>query len=189
MRTANCARTAVAAIATLALAVTQLGCLEPGSASERLERLRAGRTSNVAAATRRAAPDFELTDLAGAPVRLSDHRGKVVLLNFWATWCPPCVREIPDLIALREELTPARVEVIGVSLDTAGPEVVSKFVQEHGMTYPTAIDTSGVAALYGGVTGIPTTFVIDANGGIAETIVGIRSKADFLAAVNKASKG
>jgi thiol-disulfide isomerase/thioredoxin len=112
-----------------------------------------------------------------------------VLLNFWATWCPPCVGEIPDLIALRQEFGADRVEVLGISLDTVSEDVVREFVRARGMPYPVAIDATGVAASYGGVTGIPTTFVIDAEGRIAESIVGARTKAGFLAAVSNASKG
>jgi len=176
------------------MAVALLGCLEPGTAADRLARMRAGRPTNAVATAdgatvRRTAPDFELTDLSGARIRLSDFRGKVVLLNFWATWCPPCVREIPDLIAIREEVGPDRVEVLGVSLDRKGRDVVVDFVEARGMTYPVAIDTAGVAGLYGGVTSIPTTFVIDAEGRIAQSFVGAPSKAGFLAAVSNASKG
>ncbi|MEO2005156.1 MAG: TlpA disulfide reductase family protein, partial [Candidatus Poribacteria bacterium] len=120
--------------------------------------------------------------------RLADYRGKVVLLNFWATWCPPCVREIPDLVALRKELGPEQVEILGISLDTVEDDV-REFVRQRGVTYPAAVDTAGVSAMYGGVSSIPTTFVIDADGGIAEKIVGSRSKSGFKAAVERASKG
>jgi cytochrome c biogenesis protein CcmG, thiol:disulfide interchange protein DsbE len=194
MRIAKPAIAVMASVAALAMTVALLGCLEPTSAADRLARQRAGRPT-IARATadgatiRSEAPDFELKELSGGTMRLSDYRGKVVLLNFWATWCGPCVREIPDLIALRAELGPDRIEILGVSLDTMGESVVAEFVQAHGMTYPVAIDTSGVAARYGGIRGIPTTFVIDAEGRIAESIVGAPTKATFLAAVSNASKG
>ncbi|MBT3269203.1 TlpA family protein disulfide reductase [Candidatus Poribacteria bacterium] len=172
-------------IALLATVSTLLACGAPHENA----RPPATATKVVALGARQTAPDFELVDLAGAPLRLRDHRGKVVLLNFWATWCPPCVREIPDLMTLREELGADRVEVLGISLDTLGVDVVRKFAQERGIAYPTAVDTQGVSAKYGGVSSIPTTFVIDADGGLVEKIVGMRSKKQFLAAVERASKG
>lgn len=168
-------------VAALLVAV---GC--GGSADEARPK---GAAPAASVAARRPAPDFALTDITGAPLRLADHRGKVVLLNFWATWCPPCVREIPDLVALREELGPDRVEVLGISLDTTGEDGVREFVRRHGVTYPVAVDTANVSASYGGVSGIPTTFVIDAEGRVVKTIVGPRSKSGFMQAVERASKG
>ena len=144
--------------------------------------------ATIGGANRPTAPDFTLTDLSGAPLRLADYRGKVVLLNFWATWCAPCVREIPDLVALRKELGPDQVEILGISLDTEEDDV-REFVRQRGVTYPAAVDTAGVSAMYGGISSIPTTFVIDADGGIAEKIVGSRSKRGFKTAVERASKG
>lgn len=172
-------------IALLAIAAAAVACGGPTDTTK---------TAATAAAVpahpaRQTAPDFDLLGISGTPVRLSDYRGKVVLLNFWATWCPPCVTEIPDLVALREELGTERVEVLGISLDTAGDDAVRAFARERGMSYPTAVDTEQVSAMYGGVPSIPTTFVIDTHGGVVEKIVGPRSKSQFIAAVERASKG
>jgi cytochrome c biogenesis protein CcmG/thiol:disulfide interchange protein DsbE len=172
-------------IALLAIAAAAVACGGPTDTA----KPPASATPVTARPARQAAPDFGLVGLSGAPLRLSDYRGKVVLLNFWATWCPPCVTEIPDLVALREELGTERVEVLGISLDTAGADAVRAFARERGMSYPTAVDTAQVSAMYGGVPSIPTTFVIDTHGGVVEKIVGPQSKSQFIAAVQRASKG
>jgi peroxiredoxin len=118
------------------------------------------------------APAFELVTLAGDILDSTDYRGKVVLLNFWATWCGPCVREIPDLIRLGNDMADQGVAVLGISVDTTGPAQVGAFVQRYGMDYPVAIADHATRAMYGGISSIPTTFVIDANGVITQKIVG-----------------
>lgn len=105
------------------------------------------------------APNFELERVRGGTFRLSDQRGKVVVLNIWATWCPPCREEIPDLIAIQDEMR-EQVVVAGVSIDTGDPADVQAFAEEFGINYPVVIDTEK----YGPILGIPTTFLIDASG-------------------------
>ena len=101
------------------------------------------------------APDFVLQTLAGDSLRLSDLRGQVVLLNFWATWCAPCIEEIPELIALHDELSPHGFTVIGISLDPEGAELVQPFTERFGITYPIPLDIEGsVAESYGGRMGL-----------------------------------
>ena len=119
------------------------------------------------------APDFTLPTLAGDSLRLSDLRGQTVLLNFWATWCAPCVQEIPELIALHDELSPHGFTVVGVSLDQEGADLIRPFTERLGITYPIPIDDGSTAEAYGGVWALPTTYVIDPDGEIQQRVVGL----------------
>ena len=119
------------------------------------------------------APNFALPQLGSKILRLSDYRGRVVLLNFWATWCPPCRAEIPDLNKLQSELGPAGLEVIGISLDEDGFESVRPFAEEFDVAYPLVVDDGTVAAQYGSIQGLPTTFVVDRNGQIVRRVTGL----------------
>ncbi|MEB3186899.1 MAG: TlpA disulfide reductase family protein [bacterium] len=119
------------------------------------------------------APDFTLPRSGDArPVSLSDFKGKVRLVNFWATWCPPCRAEIPAFIELRHQLAGRPFEIIGIALDREGDEAVSPFIREHGMDYPVVIGDSGVTRAYGGIRGIPTTFLLDRQGKVVHRWVG-----------------
>jgi thiol-disulfide isomerase/thioredoxin len=119
-----------------------------------------------------AIPDFSLTDLNGRVVNSADLRGKVVLMNFWATWCPPCRAEIPDLIKLQEKYRDQLV-VVGVSEDEGPIDPVRAFVAEQRMNYPVAMTTPELRKIFRGVTALPTTFVIDREGKIAQKHVGL----------------
>jgi thiol-disulfide isomerase/thioredoxin len=112
------------------------------------------------------APDFELLDLDGEPFRLSDHRGKVIVLNFWATWCPPCRAEIPAFIRLQDELREEGVLFVGISLDDEGLAAVAPFAAARGINYPILPMGHAVAARFGGVHALPTTILIDRDGQI-----------------------
>jgi thiol-disulfide isomerase/thioredoxin len=116
--------------------------------------------------------------------------GKVVLLNIWATWCGPCKREIPDLIEIATELAPKGVVVVGVSVDEDDRKLklVKNYVEKAQINYLNIIDNTAheIAAAYGGITSIPTTFIIDRNGNIVEKIVGMRSKAVFMSSLARA---
>jgi thiol-disulfide isomerase/thioredoxin len=116
--------------------------------------------------------DFSLTDLNGRVVNSADLRGKVVLMNFWATWCPPCRAEIPDLIKLQEKYRDQLV-VVGVSEDEGPIDPVRAFVAEQRMNYPVAMTTPELRKIFRGVTALPTTFVIDREGKIAQKHVGL----------------
>lgn len=111
------------------------------------------------------APDWELAGLDGKPIKLSDYKGRVVLLNFWATWCPPCRKEIPTFTALQKEYDERGVVVIGVSLDQGGTAAVRSFAERMGINYPIMIGDEHIQATYG-IQAIPTTFVIDRAGNI-----------------------
>lgn len=110
------------------------------------------------------APAWTLKNPDGRTVRLADFRGKVVLLNFWAAWCPPCRKEIPGLVALQARYGSLGLTVVGVSMDTE--EVAASFAKSLGINYPVVFGTPLVAATYGGVAVVPTTFVIDRAGKI-----------------------
>lgn len=129
------------------------------------------------------APQFTLTDIEGNPVSLSKLRGKVVILDFWATWCPPCRMEIPDLIALQKQYGSQGLQIIGIGLDEKN--TVASFVKQHGINYPVAIGTDEVSNLFGGISGIPTTFIIDKQGNIQNKFEGYTKKNVFEKEIKK----
>lgn len=115
-------------------------------------------------ADRRPIPEFQLKNLAGETVGTADLKGKVVLLNFWATWCPPCRAEIPDFIELQRELGPKGFEVVGISLDDKGAVVVQPFAQQQRINYTMLVGGHPVAQQFGGIRAIPTSFLVDKHG-------------------------
>ena len=119
------------------------------------------------------APDFALEDLKGNTLRLEELRGKVVLLNFFATWCGPCRMEIPELIKLHKRFNAKGLEVVGISLDMEGAAALKPFVKNHGITYPILLGTRKVIVDYGNINAIPTSVLIDRNGMIAKFFVGM----------------
>jgi peroxiredoxin len=131
------------------------------------------------------APAFTLQDLNGKTVSLADFKGKVVILDFWATWCPPCIKEIPDFIELYERYKDKGFEMLGISLDQAGISVVQSFAQKNKINYPIMMTDGQVHNAYGGITSIPTTFVIDPAGNIRKKYVGYVEKAVFEADIKK----
>ncbi|MFN2476416.1 MAG: TlpA family protein disulfide reductase [Chthoniobacterales bacterium] len=131
------------------------------------------------AATQKAAPDWQLKDLDGKSVKLSDFKGKVVILNFWATWCPPCRKEIPTFVSLQKQYADNGLVIVGVSLDEKGPGVVKPFVAKMGINYPVVMGDPKTAAEYGGIGVVPTTFIIDRNGKLAAQHEGDAERATF----------
>lgn len=126
------------------------------------------------------APDFALATLEGDTLRLTDLRGQVVLLNFWATWCAPCRQEIPDLNAMHTDYAAEGFLVVGVSEDEGGFADVEPFAAEFEIPYPLVVDERGqLAEAYGGVWGLPTSFLIDQEGRIARRILGIVKPEDL----------
>ena len=134
------------------------------------------------------APDFSLVNVAdGKPVTLSKLRGKVVLVDFWATWCPPCRMTIPHLMDLQKEYGGKRFTVVGISLDQQGESVVKPFYDAWKMNYPVVIDQDGsVARNYGGIRSIPTGLLIDRGGRVITGFVGYRPKDEIEGLVKKA---
>jgi peroxiredoxin len=127
------------------------------------------------------APNFSWKDSMGNVIDLDNFRGKVTLVNFWATWCGPCKRELPDLISLNAELADRGVKVIGVSTDRGSNAVedVRSFAKEHSITYQIVISNDDLEKAFGNVNFLPTSFIVDANGKIVQTYVGPRSKSFF----------
>ena len=127
----------------------------------------------------RPAPAWELKDVDGKSVHSTNYAGQVVLLTFWATWCPPCKMEIPGLIGLQKKHEKSGFSVVGISLDEAGAKVVKPFVKEYGINYPIAIGDEKVVRDFGGVDAIPKTFLIDRQGTIVAGFLGFTSDAEF----------
>lgn len=113
------------------------------------------------------APDFTLKDSEGKPFTLSDHRGQIIVLNIWATWCGPCRKEIPDFIKIQKELRDKGVLFVGVSIDRKGWKVVRPFIKKFGINYPIMVDNGTVFRKYGPFRAIPVTFIITRKGKIA----------------------
>lgn len=164
------AATVTAAALTIAItAVAATGC---------------SRSGNVKAAVkpandRKPAPDFTLKDASGATLKLSDYHGKVVLLNFWATWCGPCQIEIPWFMDFQKEYKDKDFAVLGVSFDDDGWKSVKPFIEQKKLNYRIAIGNDEISTLYGGLDSLPTTFIIDRDGRIAAMHVGLVSKSEY----------
>lgn len=119
-----------------------------------------------------AAPVFSVRTIEGREVSSASLRGKVTIVNFWATWCAPCRAEIPDLIALQEKYRD-QLQVIGISEDEAGVDVVKRFAAEHEMNYPIAMSSPELETLFPGIAALPTSFIIDREGRVVQKHVGI----------------
>lgn len=134
------------------------------------------------AANRKPAPDFTVTGLNGTPWRLADHRGDVVLLNFWATWCPPCREETPGLVHLANSFTSGGFSVVGISMDDGAPQAVREFASQYRIPYTIAMPPDNFV-LSSAVQALPTTLLIDKQGRVAKTYVGGASESVFRADV------
>jgi len=129
---------------------------------------------------RKPAPEFALKDADGKTVHLADYKGKVVLLDFWATWCAPCKIEIPWFMEFEQQLKDRGFAVVGVSMDEDGWSVVKPYLQEMKINYRILLGNEQVGNIYGGVESLPTTFLIDRQGKIASVHIGLdRGKEDF----------
>ena len=135
------------------------------------------------------APDWSLQDLTGKTIKLSDFKGKVVILDFWATWCPPCRAEIPHFVDLQKQYKDQGLVIIGMSLDEGGNAVVAPFAKKQNINYPVVIGNQDIAQQYGGVQGIPTTFVIDPSGNIVSRHEGFTDPSVFEGEIKKILPG
>jgi peroxiredoxin len=120
------------------------------------------------------APDFALPDIEDKMVRLTEYRGKVVLLHIWATWCPVCVEEMPSIRRLYQEMKGEDFEILAVSIDASGAEVVLPFMKKHRLNFTSLTDPKNAIKNIYQTTGVPESFIIDKNGRIAEKILGPR---------------
>src|SRR5438034_3812996 len=129
-------------------------------------------TSNSSVENVRPAPQFSLANLDGKNVSLKDFADKVMVVDFWATWCGPCREEIPHLNKLYENYRGKGLVVAGISMDAEGPEVVKQFAKELRMEYPVVMGDENVQQDFGGIVGLPTTFIIDRKGNIVKKYTG-----------------
>jgi peroxiredoxin len=125
---------------------------------------------------RQKAPNFSLQTQNGKVIELSKLKGKVVLMNFWATWCPPCRAEIPDLIEVYNTYKSKGFEIVGIALDEDGWSKVAPYIEEVKINYPVVLGSTKVVQQYGGIEAIPTTFIVDKKGYIVASQVGLLSK-------------
>src|SRR4030088_1291870 len=145
---------------------------------------RTGSTPRIAKST--VAPYFSLESLDGKSVRLSDLRGKAVLLNFWATWCGPCKIEMPWFVELQNQYGAQGLQIIGVAMDDASKEDIAKFAKDMGVNYPILIGKEAVGDAYGGVPALPESFFIGRDGKLVDNIIGLKGKGEIEDAVKKA---
>jgi peroxiredoxin len=159
--------TLVAAIFCAATASSLLASIDQ-KRNQRSTRIVSNRSTRNTAAfqTATSAIDFELTDLAGKQVKLSDYRGKVVLVNFWATWCGPCQYEIPIFVELKRKFHKRGLEVIGISMDEGSQEQMVEFVRQYEINYPVVMGAFAKLDAFGQISDLPTSFIIDRNGRI-----------------------
>ncbi len=118
------------------------------------------------------AQDFILPALTGNDVKLSDYKGKVVFLNIWATWCPPCRDEMPSMESLYRRLKGRNFELLAVSIDRDGEKVVRPFAAKYGLTFPVLLDPEGKTYRLYGLTGVPESFIIDKSGVVIHKVIG-----------------
>jgi peroxiredoxin len=150
-----------AAVAVIALVNTRLGV--------------SGGPGLKPVARRANSPEIQLPDQNGNSWRLSDHKGKVVLVNFWATWCPPCREEIPDLKRVAAEFRGPDFELVGIAMDESGHKVVKDFIAQAGIEYPVLLP-SAEAIEQAAVDTLPTTYLVDKQGRVAKSFVGMVSR-------------
>src|SRR6202045_1739340 len=146
---------------------------------------RSGRLSTPRIIRSTVAPDFSLESLEGKTMRLSDFRGKAVLLNFWATWCGPCKIEMPWFVELQQKYGSQGLQVVGVAMDDASKEDIGKFAKDMGVNYPILIGKEAVGDQYGGIPGLPETFLIARDGKIVDKIIRLKGKAEIQDAIKE----
>jgi cytochrome c biogenesis protein CcmG/thiol:disulfide interchange protein DsbE len=137
------------------------------------------RKEDPQAVSRKAAPAFSLKDSDGKTVTLADYKGKVVLLNFWATWCSPCKIEIPWFVEFEQKYKDRGFAVVGVSVDEEGWEAVKPYLEKNRVNYRILLGDEKIAEAYGGLESLPTTYVLDEQGRVVSTHIGLVSKSEY----------
>jgi peroxiredoxin len=132
------------------------------------------------------APDFELQSVNGSKLKLSDLRGKAVLLNFWATYCGPCKIEMPWFVELQRQFGPQGFQIVGVAMDDASTDDIAKFAKDMGVNYPILLGKESVGLSYGGVNVLPTTFFLDRSGKVIAREFGLQSRSVFVDHIKEA---
>ena len=132
------------------------------------------------------APDFTLEKLDGGSIKLSDLRGKAVLLNFWATWCGPCKIETPWLVEMQKEYGSQGLQVIGIAMDDSGKDEIARFAKDMGVNYPVLLGKEAVGDEYGGVPALPESFFIGRDGKIVDRIIGLKGRSEIEDSIKKA---
>lgn len=149
-----------------------------------------GKTPPAANATQTAAatgvPDFTVTTLEGKTLRLSELRGQVVVVDYWATWCGPCRIAMPHLQKLHEEYRSQGVTVLALSVDQKGPSVVVPFIRQNGFTFAVAMADERSASAFGNFSSIPTTVIVRPDGRVHTTLTGVHPYEEYVAAVKAA---
>ncbi len=130
--------------------------------------------------------DLTLTTLDGSTINLGDYAGEIILVDFWATWCGPCLRVLPSLQQMHDDLADKGVRIVALATDRKGASVVGPFIAKHGYTFPVVLMNQQAFNVFGEVNSIPTTFIIKGDGTIAEKMVGAHPKKDYLAAIERA---
>ena len=154
---------AASALTMFTLAVTGIACAQAKTEAEAVP-----------------APDFSLKDLQGNSLSLSSYKGKVLVLNFWATWCPPCRREIPDFIEAYKELKDKGLEILGVSVDDASASALLEWTQKVGINYPVALATPEIVQDYEPGEFLPATIIVDRQGRIRYRQSSLMDKATLI---------
>jgi thiol-disulfide isomerase/thioredoxin len=132
------------------------------------------------------APNFTLESLDGQNMKLSDFRGKAVLLNFWATWCAPCKIEMPWFVDFQKEYGQQGLQIVGVAMDDSSKEDIAKFAKDMGVNYPVLLGKEAVGDEYGGVPALPESFFIGRDGKIVDKIIGLKGKGEIEDSIKKA---
>ncbi len=132
------------------------------------------------------APDFSLASLDGKTLKLSDYKGKAVLLNFWATWCEPCKIEMPWFVQLQQQYGPQGLQVLGVAMDDTDPQDIKQFAQKMGVNYPIVVGKETVGDQYGGIPYLPSTFYINRDGKVVDRVFGLVSRSEIEDNIKKA---
>ncbi|MGH2568683.1 MAG: TlpA disulfide reductase family protein [Bacteroidota bacterium] len=132
--------------------------------------------TGASAQTKQQAPNFSLKTSDGTTIELAKLKGKVVLVNFWATWCGPCRKEMPDFVEAYKQYKSKGLEIVGVSLDEDGWEVVDPFLKKYGINFPVVIGDGKLAQAYGGIEFIPTSFLVDREGFVVDKHIGMLQK-------------